>query len=64
MMLVVGHILGQKFAPLGRWCQLPGSQTDVRKKSGIQGSKDIVLRQPIKVHKPGRGRGAKLFLFR
>ena len=64
MMLIVGLILCQKFAPLERWCHFPSSLTDVRKRSGNQVSKSIVLRQSIKFHKPERGRGANLFLFR
>ena len=64
MMLIVGLIICQKFAPPGRRCHFLGSPADVRKGSGIQGSKGIVLRQSIKDHKPERGRGAKLFLFR
>ena len=64
IVLVVGLVLCQKFAPLRRWCQFPGSPMDVREQSGDQGPKSIVLRQSMKVHEPERSRGAKLFLFR
>ena len=64
VMLVVGLILCQKLILPSRWCQLSGSPTDVRERSGIQGSKDIVLRQSIEVYVPERSRGAEQFLSR
>ena len=64
VMLVVRLILCQKLALLSRWRHFSGSPTDVRKRSGIQGPKDIVLMQSTKVHVTERSRGAKLFLFR
>ena len=59
--LVFGLIHCQKFAPLRRWCHFPGSPTDVRERSGVQGPKKIVLRESIKVHETESGRAAKLF---
>ena len=46
MKLVVGLILCQKFAPLRRWFQFPGSPTDVRERSGIRYNPDTVGPSP------------------